>query len=400
MWCGRSTVSAARFSCFALLAALVLPASATAASPGPAKAAAKSPAKGATRPPAKSSAGTHRRPTASTTPSSPRRATPSLSVGSPTDGRLVGGVRIAEGPHLRVFPSYAGTDIRYGLDSLVAMIDHAARAVRKQFPDAVLTMGQLSKAGGGQVDRHASHESGRDADVGFYVKSTTGKPLYADHMVVFTADGKAPSWPGAVFDDAKNWALVAAMLGDTRVRITHIFVATHLRARLLAYAAKIGAPPALRRRASEVLAQPRGSLPHDDHFHVRIACPSHMSQCVEWPMRKRAATARTSSPKAGRNRGAEKRTPKVPDARTNTAGSEHDEPRDRVGVSGRDERDDTDRSIPSLAPSVAGLDSVVIPASLDGVTPARGERSERARGTSGTAAPPVDDPDGVLDTDD
>lgn len=317
----------------------------------------------------------------------------------------MGGVRIAEGPHLRVFPSYAGTDVRYGLDSLVAMIDHAARAVRKQFPDAVLTMGQLSKAGGGQVDRHASHESGRDADVGFYVKSTTGKPLYADHMVVFTADGKAPSWPGAVFDDAKNWSLVAAMLGDTRVHITHIFVATHLRARLLAHAAKIGAPAALRRRASEVLAQPRGSLPHDDHFHVRISCPSRMGQCVEWPMRKRAATAKASSSKAGRNRGSEKRPSKAPNARTNAAGTEHDEPRDRVDDR-RDERDDrdADRSIPSLAPSVAGLDSVVIPAAIDGATPARGERSERGRSSSGTTpsgtTPPVDDPDGVLDTDD
>jgi penicillin-insensitive murein endopeptidase len=36
-------------------------------------------------------------------------------------------------------------------------------------------------------------------------------------------------------------------------------------------------------RAAEIMQQPRGALPHDDHFHVRIACPAHMSGCIENP---------------------------------------------------------------------------------------------------------------------
>jgi hypothetical protein len=36
--------------------------------------------------------------------------------------------------------------------------------------------------------------------------------------------------------------------------------------------------------AAEVLQQPRVALPHDDHFHVRIGCPSGMSGCVENPV--------------------------------------------------------------------------------------------------------------------
>ncbi len=32
------------------------------------------------------------------------------------------------------------------------------------------------------------------------------------------------------------------------------------------------------------MIQPHGTLPHDDHFHVRIACPSNMSGCVENPV--------------------------------------------------------------------------------------------------------------------
>jgi penicillin-insensitive murein endopeptidase len=38
------------------------------------------------------------------------------------------------------------------------------------------------------------------------------------------------------------------------------------------------------------MAQPRGSLPHDDHFHVRISCPSFMEACVEYPTRNLART--------------------------------------------------------------------------------------------------------------
>ena len=210
-----------------------------------------------------------------------------LSVGSPTDGHLLGGARVEESPWLRVVPCYQGADNRWGLDALVSLLDHAGRAVRKEFPDSVLSLGHLSRRGGGDLDRHASHESGRDADVGFYVVNERGKPVYADHFVKFLADGTAPSWPGAHFDDARNWAFIAAIVGDTpwarRAHVSHVFVATPLRERLLAYGQRIGAPYAVRVRASEVMAQPHGALPHDDHFHVRISCPGGMEACVEQP---------------------------------------------------------------------------------------------------------------------
>ncbi|MCW5836463.1 MAG: penicillin-insensitive murein endopeptidase, partial [Labilithrix sp.] len=192
-----------------------------------------------------------------------RRNPPGRSIGSPTDGHLVGGAHLNESPYLRIVPFYAPGDARWGLEPLVSMIDNAARAVRKQFPDAVLSVGHLSRPGGGEIDRHASHESGRDADIGFYVKNHKGKPIYADHFVPFRGDGTAATWPGAQFDDARNWALVASIAGNAQARVTYIFIASPLRARLLQYAAKIGAPAAIRARAAELMAQPRGSLPHD-----------------------------------------------------------------------------------------------------------------------------------------
>jgi penicillin-insensitive murein DD-endopeptidase len=210
------------------------------------------------------------------------------SVGSPTTGRLVGGAHLDDAPHLRVVPSYAPGDARWGLLPLVSLIDRAARSVRHQYPDAVLSIGHLSRAGGGEIDRHASHESGRDADLGFYVKNNQGKAILADHFVAFGGDGNAPTWPGAIFDDARNWALLAALVNDPAAHISHIFVASPLRARLLAYAARMGAPAATRTRAAELMVQPHGSLPHDDHFHVRVGCPAGMRECVENPMKKPA----------------------------------------------------------------------------------------------------------------
>ncbi len=209
------------------------------------------------------------------------------SIGSPTDGHLVGGAHLDDAPYLRIVPNDAGGDVRWGIEPLVSLVDHAGREVRHQFPDAVLSVGHLSRAGGGELDRHASHESGRDVDLGFYIRARSGRPLYGEHFVAFRSDGSAPSWPGAYFDDARNWALVEALVTDPRARITHIFVAAPLRARLLEYAEKVGAPSATRTRAAELMAQPRGSLPHDDHFHVRIGCPAGMSGCIEQPTRPR-----------------------------------------------------------------------------------------------------------------
>lgn len=309
----------------------------------------------------------------------------SKSIGSPTDGHLANGVHLAEGPYWRVTPSYRDGDARWGTDTLVGLIERSGKSVRAKFPDAVLSVGHLSKKGGGEIDRHASHESGRDADLGFYVKNQQGKPIYADHFVAFEGDGKARSWPGAQFDDARNWALVAAIAGDGRARVTHIFVATPIRARLLSYAEKIGAPPNIRSRAAELMAQPRGSLPHDDHFHVRIGCPHNAEQCVELPMRH---------PKHGAASASHRAPATHPHAAAHGAAqasshgaTAHAQPKAAPAPKAKEERG-ASNDTPSLAQPVPGLDSAVIPAPL--AKPTWGTAKEPAKD-------PISDPDGVTE---
>ncbi len=346
------------------------------------------------KPPAGKTAGGHGK-TALLAPSPAHRVAPAMSIGSPTEGRLAGGAHLVPGDHLRIVPQYANGDVRWGLDALVGMLDRAAKSVRRQFPDAVMSVGHLSKNGGGEIDHHASHESGRDADVGFYVKNHIGKPVYADHFVPFTADGTSRSWPGAHFDDARNWALVAALVTDPQARVTHLFVATPLRARLLAHAERIGVPHATRQRASEVMAQPRGALPHDDHFHVRIACPSGMDKCIEQPIVKRSSKTRgaLAANLHGKAGGAQPSVHASPAKRSAPPPAKSDakpaaKPRD-------DESAKSESLVPSLAPIVPGLDSAVIAAPLANVP--RDTPREPPSPDDQPAVRPVDDPDGVLE---
>lgn len=367
-------------SAFLTLAALLVAPLAVAAPAAPAKAA---------KPPAEKHAA-HGKRTAHLQHVS-QRHDPGKSIGSPTEGHLVGGAHLDEAPYLRIVPSYVAGDARWGLEPLVGMIDHAARVVRKQFPDAVLSVGHLSRPGGGEIDRHASHESGRDADIGFYVRNQQGKTIYADHFVPFKGDGTAPTWPGAQFDDAKNWAFVATIAGDAHAHVSHIFVASPLRARLLSYAEKVGAPPAIRTRAAELMAQPKGSLPHDDHFHVRIACPSGMDQCIEQPLAKKhshgsgKAAIASTHPSGGAQHSAKAH------AAPHAAASKPAEskPSKPEPATSEETENKSEASVPNLAPMVQGLDSAVIAAPLAGAKPEK---------PAAPAEAPIDDPDGVLES--
>jgi penicillin-insensitive murein endopeptidase len=129
-------------------------------------------------------------------------------------------------------------------------------------------------------------------------------------FVAFSAAGGAPTMPGAVFDDARNWALIEALIDDPVTRVSQIFVVAHVRARLLRYAEKMGVARALRERAAEVMMQPRRAA-HDDHFHVRIACPREQRTCVEQPV-VYAARARREMPRVRHRFGTDDRGKPLP----------------------------------------------------------------------------------------
>lgn len=208
---------------------------------------------------------------------------PPSSVGHPNAGRLEGGVRLdLTRKDLRVVPAYETDDVRWGLPALVGMIERAARGVAKRYPGAVLDVGDLSRKNGGEVHRHHSHESGRDADLGLYVVNDQGKQIHARTFIPFDARLVSPTVPGARFDLARNWLLVQLLLNDPRAHVSHIFIADPLRQALIAHAKRLGVSRALLVRAQLAMMQPTGAEPHDDHLHVRISCPRAMlGSCIE-----------------------------------------------------------------------------------------------------------------------
>lgn len=208
----------------------------------------------------------------------------SLSYGWHNRGRLVSGVRLpATGDGYAVPRTWALRGNLYGTEELVGLIVRAGRRLAVEQPDAPLFVADLSPAGGGRSKWHRSHQTGRDVDLILFALDETGKPsAEPTQMAAFAEDGRAPVLDAAgkpvpgrfvTFDVDRNWRVVRALANDPAADIQYLFLADHLRTRLLAHAASIGESADVIASADALLRQPGDSAKHDDHLHVRIYCP-------------------------------------------------------------------------------------------------------------------------------
>lgn len=208
----------------------------------------------------------------------------SRSVNYPWDGQLKNGQKVRESKFIRYIPEDVPAGRFFGTTQMVNLIERAARRVASKYPGAKLSVGELSSAQGGDIAGHRSHESGRDADIGFYVKGSDGKPFNYQANVPFSAAGRGSDAHVADanlrFDDARNWELVARLLSDPDARVQYIFVARVIKARLLRQAVRRKASAQTIERAETVMVEPARGNPHRSHFHVRIYCaPSDRPMC-------------------------------------------------------------------------------------------------------------------------
>ena len=201
---------------------------------------------------------------------------PSLSVGDSEHGALKGGVempRRAPGLWRLSVVSQRGTGwATRGLVELLVRVsgtlqrgaEHAGTAVR---------IGNLSLLEGGEMRWSHSHRSGRDADILLYLTDVDGKPLSPDEFVAVDSSGRG-RWKRTpvVFDAARTWDLVRALLTDSHVQVQHLYLAEPLRQQLLSRARAIGEPEWVVQRARTVLHEPGHAGRHDDHLHLRIYC--------------------------------------------------------------------------------------------------------------------------------
>ena len=206
----------------------------------------------------------------------------SLSVGYPNDGWQQRAKRLKPSRYIRLKPG--SQEKSYGHPALILMLERSAKDLQRVAPGSVLVVGDISDVNGGPLAGHHSHQSGRDADVAFYVLDENGKSVILDHYVKFAVNGKAVDGSGYVFDDWRNWLLVQSWVRDQRAGLSHVFISRPLRQRLITYASRQPGFQKYVREVSALLKQPEDAEPHDDHFHVRVSCPKDQSEICPRPI--------------------------------------------------------------------------------------------------------------------
>lgn len=190
------------------------------------------------------------------------------SVGTPTRGRLVGGVQLPPQPALYTIRN---PDHSFGSSLAVTSLRSALADFRRDTGFArELLVCDMSKERGGRFRPHRSHTSGRDVDLRLPLRR--GVP-----------DGTIPVLASQVDWDA-TWALVKSLLATGQVR--YVFLARPRQKPLYDAARRAGESV----QSLEALIQyPRRSLAavvrhsagHTKHIHVRFRCAPDESQCVD-----------------------------------------------------------------------------------------------------------------------
>ena len=192
----------------------------------------------------------------------------SESVGRPSSGRLVNGEQLPKGPG---YTSGRRTSI-YATNETVTMLIKCIGMFRKKHPSGPLVIvGNLSQKGGGKFGPHASHQSGRDVDLGYIHKKKFQPVSTLQRTSAETIDAK------------RTWDLLQCFL-DTR-KVKYIFMARslqkvlydHLKARKFSkrFLKKTFQYP-LKKGGGAVIQHSKG---HRDHFHLRFVCPTGDRRC-------------------------------------------------------------------------------------------------------------------------
>ena len=202
-----------------------------------------------------------------------RRSAGSIALGNTSRGGLIDPAMVPDaGEFHYILPAHLGRPTHYGTDELVELLLTTAEQVAAAFPASRLAVGNLSVFDGGHISWSRSHNSGRDVDIGFFLRDKEGADLPLENLVHIRRSGSVAEIPGATFDTERNWATVKALLTSQTAKVQWIFVYAPLERMLLAQAAKVGEPQALIDKAATIMHQPGDSAPHDDHFHIRIFC--------------------------------------------------------------------------------------------------------------------------------
>jgi murein endopeptidase len=128
------------------------------------------------------------------------RALGPLSIGTPDAGLLLNPVLFPEGSYWTL----RERDESWATDETIDFIVNAIEAVEARYPGSPrLVIGDLSNPRGGRIDRHRSHQTGRDADLGLYYRSAEPTTFRAARPKDLDAE--------------RTWAFVRALITESDV---------------------------------------------------------------------------------------------------------------------------------------------------------------------------------------
>jgi penicillin-insensitive murein endopeptidase len=191
------------------------------------------------------------------------RALGPLSIGSPNGGLLFNPQPMPQGERWTI----RNPDETWGTTETIGFVIRAMETVEKQFPGSPrLVIGDISRPDGGRLNWHASHQVGRDVDIGFYHRSEVEDFLRARRSNM---------------DIPRTWALVRALVTETDVH--RIFLDRYIQRYLCSHALEIGEDEAW---LDELFGRHTGGKDaiiqhvrrHRDHMHVRF----HNARAQEW----------------------------------------------------------------------------------------------------------------------
>jgi len=186
-----------------------------------------------------------------------------LSIGLPNAGLLFNPRPMPEGTLWKI----RNPRETWGTTETIEYIIKAIEAVEEQFPGSPpIVIGDISKPKGGRLNWHASHQVGRDADIGFYHR----------HEVDTLVRGRKSN-----LDIPRTWALFRALITETDV--DRIFVDRYIQRYLFDYAVEIGED---REWLDDIFGRKTAGRDaiiqhvrrHRDHLHVRFFNP----RAQEW----------------------------------------------------------------------------------------------------------------------
>jgi murein endopeptidase len=179
-----------------------------------------------------------------------------ISVGFADQGRMINAAHMAQDPAWIC----ERPDLAWGALETVESLQTAFRAVHQKFPDsAPARLSHIGAKDGGYLRPHRSHQSGRDADIGFFYKND--------------AMPRRGARRDKAMDPARNWALLRAIITQTDVQF--ILVDRSVQKVLREYALAAGEDRAwvesIFHGGSKSLVM--HARRHKDHFHVRFYAP-------------------------------------------------------------------------------------------------------------------------------